>query len=81
MTEEELQTYTVEVGADEEWSEEVGDFVKWDEEDIERFVWYKIPAAIVNAKSRCRAISRDEAHQLLETISLDDLTSSPEVAK
>lgn len=55
VTEEELAGWAHEAVADEVWDEGLGDFVKTDKpEEVERFVWYKIPAAVVNARGRVR---------------------------
>jgi hypothetical protein len=57
MTEQELQGFAHEAIADEEWDDETGDFVKIEDEAfIERFVWYAIPAAVVNPRMTAREI-------------------------
>ena len=56
VTGEELDRYAVEAAADEEWDDATGDFVQIEDERlIERFTWYKIPAAVVNARGKVPA--------------------------
>jgi hypothetical protein len=76
VTSDELAVYVVEGQADEEWSDAVGDFVRSDNEDeIERFVWYKLPAELVNRRGRVRHItSRKEKCDIdygLDSLSTD----------
>ena len=51
MDREELSSYGHEATADEVWSDDAGDFVPADNpNDIERFVWYRIPAVVLNSR-------------------------------
>ena len=63
--ETELSAYAVEAVADEVWDYSVGDFVPCAADDVERFTWYEIPAAIINARGHVRRISAKEARLLL----------------
>ena len=75
---DELAAYVVKGQADEEWSDTVGDFVRSENEDeIERFVWYKIPAELVNRRGRVLQITSSE-EKLEISYGLDSLSTDTE---
>jgi hypothetical protein len=64
FTEDELAAFAQEVVANETWiglgpdGEDIWD--QCPEEEIERFVWYRIPAEVINARGRARPVPADE---------------------
>jgi hypothetical protein len=67
MPAEDLASHAVEAVADEVWDDDAGDFVKVEDDAlIQRFVWYKIPASIVNARGRARHVPPGEVPTIFD---------------
>jgi hypothetical protein len=66
LSADELGGFRVESAFDEEWSDEIGDFVKLtDPGMIQTFVAYELPADLVNSRGRVRRVPEDERRRLL----------------
>jgi hypothetical protein len=65
MTEESLAAFAIEV-VEDEVEDENGEFVKDEEGQNEHFVWFKIPAAVVNSCSSVRQVTLSEAREMLD---------------
>ena len=67
ITEEELEAKGQPVDENEVWDDSVGDFVPVsDRTEVQSFVWYRIPAANVNANGAVRLISGHERKLIVE---------------
>ena len=61
VSDDELCLFAVPASAGEVWDDEGGGFVgAADENLVERFLWYRIPAAVINARGRVRYVPPGE---------------------
>jgi len=62
---DELEAFAQSAVADEVWDEAVGDFVQTqDEESIERFIYYAIPADCINGRCTVRLVPASEINAI-----------------
>jgi len=65
VSEDTLDAYAIEVVADEVCVDIEADiWESCDEDEVETFVWYKVPAAVVNARGTARRVPPDEITEL-----------------
>jgi hypothetical protein len=61
LTDEELVGFAVPAASDEVWDDQGGGFVHVEDECfIERFLWYKIPAVVLNTRGKIRYVPPGE---------------------
>jgi hypothetical protein len=61
VSDDELADFAVPAMAEEVWDDEGGRFVRVEDEHlVERFLWYKIPAAVLNSRGHLRYVPPEE---------------------